>query len=141
METVFRDVSHAPGPKTYARQKLDGQCVSVVQTARDLSLIDLSAKALRKLNIKRRDLIDSEAADYVNTRPWAEALHAQCKTADGLLWVSRQDDTAQALVLFGDRLKSTDLEPVEGPTAIVSDSAYYQRLQNLALAIGVDIIL
>jgi len=53
--------------------------------------------------LQRRDLIDTPVGDYPRTREWAFRLHAET-SAYGLLWISRQDDEAKALVLFGDRI-------------------------------------
>lgn len=97
MESVFHDVPHAPGFKQYDKRKLQGQVHSKVQVTQDLVLADLSSKALRKLGIPRRDLIDTEKDEYPRTRRWAEAIHAQRPDVQGLAWTSRQDDSAQAV--------------------------------------------
>ena len=137
METVFHDVPYTAGFKTYDKAKLSGRRASIIRPLRDLLLVDLSSKALRKLGIPRSGLIECDAADYPKTRIWAVALHAQCPKADGLSWVSHQDDEARALMLFGDRLKRTDLAEVQPPADIVSDPALFQQLLDLAQRIGV----
>jgi hypothetical protein len=53
--------------------------------------------------LQRRDLIDTPVGDYPRTREWAVRLPAET-SAYGLLWISRQNDEAKALVLFGDRI-------------------------------------
>mgnify|MGYP000425994177 CR=1 FL=1 len=140
METVFHDVPHAPGFKTFDKDKLIDKRASVISPARDLQLVDLSSKALRKLGISRLQLIDSDAADYPNTRPWAATLHAQCPKADGLVWVSRQDDEARALMLFGERVKKGDLAETNPPTDIADDPVLYGQLLELAQRIGVNVV-
>jgi hypothetical protein len=77
METVFHDVSHAPGYKHYAKEKLQGQIHSEIRTKRDLKLADLRSVALRKLGVQRKELIDTEKDHYPKTREWAEAIHAK----------------------------------------------------------------
>ena len=52
----------------------------------------------------RPGMIDTEKDRYPATRAWAAALHAQCPDIQGLCWTSRQDDSAQAVMLFGDRI-------------------------------------
>ena len=94
METVFHDVPFAAGLKTFDKQKLIDQVYSQVTPRRDLNLVDLSTTALRKLGIRRNELIDTEKDKYPGTRKWAEAIHAACSDAEGLRWVSRQDDAA-----------------------------------------------
>ncbi|MBE2321381.1 RES family NAD+ phosphorylase, partial [Solirubrobacter sp. CPCC 204708] len=110
METVFHDVPHTPGFKSFDKAKLAGQVHSTVRVEADLQLIDLSSVALRKLGVTRKQLIDTEKDQYSATRKWAVALHRQCPQAQGLSWVSRQDDSARAVVLFGDRIAEGALQ-------------------------------
>ena len=140
METVFHDVPFATGLKTFDKQKLVDQVYSQVTPKRNLSLADLSTTALRKLGVQRNELIDTEKDEYPRTRKWAEAIHAECPHAEGLCWVSRQDDRALAVMLFGDRLATTDLSPIGEPLHVLTDIAVYTDLLSLADRIGVEII-
>jgi hypothetical protein len=139
MESVFHDVSHAPGYKNYAKDKLEGHMHSEVQTKRDLKLADLSSVALRKLGVQRKQLIDTEKDQYPNTRQWAEAIHARHPEIQGLSWISRQDDTARAVVLFGDRVPKGTLQQVGGSRNLLKDDQAYAELLDLAERIGVDV--
>lgn len=140
METVFHDVPYSPGLKTLEKSKLRDQTYSQLIPGRDLNLIDLSSPALRKLGIERKELIDTEKDRYPHTRKWAEAFHAECDEADGLCWVSRQDDRASAIMLFGDRVEDA-LLAVSGPSQnILSDLSIYGDLLVLADRIGLDIV-
>ncbi|CAN7620188.1 RES family NAD+ phosphorylase [Pararhizobium sp. LjRoot238] len=140
METVFHDVPFAAGLKTYDRQKLTGQVYSQVAPQRDFALADLRSTTLRKLGIQRNQLIDTEKDRYPDTRVWAEAIHAQCPDIEGLCWISRQDDRAQALVLFGDRVSAKDLVAQDDPIDILSDLDAYSVLLGLADRIGMNIV-
>ncbi len=140
METLFHDVPFAAGLKTYDKAKMIGHVASQVAPTRDLVLTDLSSTALRKLGVKRDQLIDTEKDCYPQTRIWAEAIHAQCPDVDGLWWVSRQDDRARAAVLFGDRVVGADLAPQGLPVTIVTDLGAYTSLLILADRIGVEIV-
>ena len=139
METVFHDVPFEPGLKTVARRKLNKHLYSQLVPAADLQLADLSNTSLRKLGIPRVDLIESDKDIYPQTRKWAEAIHAQCPQVQGLCWVSRQDDTAWAMILFADRLSSKPLSSTAASVDIVADHATYASLVNLADDIGVKI--
>jgi hypothetical protein len=77
--------------------------VSRVRCRRALTMVDLPSKGLKRIGLQRKDLIDTPVEDYPRTREWAVRLHAET-SAQGLLWISRQDDEAKALVLFGDRI-------------------------------------
>lgn len=140
METVFHDVSFTPGFKSYDKTKLIDQMHSVVKTNEVLTLVDLRTKALRKLGIPRNRLIDTEKDQYPVTRLWAQAIHAQDLDAQGLLWQSRQDDSAQAVMLFGDRIDPAALVQSGGSLDLTTDSTTYLALLTLAEAIGVNVV-
>jgi hypothetical protein len=140
METVFHDVPIAAGFKTFDKQKLADHAYSQITPRRALNLIDLTGTALKKLGIQRSQLIDTEKDEYLNTRNWAEALHAACPNADGLCWVSRQDDRAFAIVIFGDRVAAADLTPAGAPQDLLTVAPVYADLVVLADRIGVDLV-
>ncbi len=140
METIFHDVPFAPGLKTFDKAKLTDQAYSIVTPRRDLVLADLSATALKALGLRRSELIDTEKDQYPETRKWAEAIHAQCPAVDGLCWVSRQDDRARAVVLFGDRTATTDLALASASRSVIDDIGIYTDLLVLAERIGVNIV-
>lgn len=140
METVFHDVPYSAGFKFYDKGKLAGQTYTQLVAAADLVLADLGSKALRKLGVQRRHLIDTEKDQYPVTRQWAEAIHAQHPDVQGLCWVSRQDDGAKALVLFGDRLPDGSLKQVSVPASLAGHADCYGKLLALAEHIGVNII-
>lgn len=139
METVFHDVPFTAGLKTVDKSKLVGKLYSQVVPSRDLVLIDLRSTALRRLGVRRNELIDTEKDEYPGTRAWAEAIHAACPTVDGLCWTSRQDDSALAIMLFGLRVTSGDLQ-AGGSVHIVSDGPTYSNLLKLAERVGVKVV-
>lgn len=138
MESVFHDVSHAPGFKHYDERKLEGQVLSELKVKRDLKLADLGSVALRKLGVQRKQLIDTEKDQYPATRRWAEAIHAQHPDIQGLSWISRQDDSARAVLLFGDRVPKGALQQVGESRSLLKDEVHMELL-DLAERIGVDI--
>ncbi|MDG9757829.1 RES family NAD+ phosphorylase [Pseudomonas chengduensis] len=140
MESVFHDVPHAPGFKQLDKRKLEGQEHSTVQTTQDLKLADLSSKPLRKLGVTRKQLIDTEKDQYTKTREWAEAIHAQDSDIQGLYWVSRQDDSARAVMLFGDRIPEGVLQQVGDARSLLKDEQVYGEVLDLAEVIGVNIV-
>jgi hypothetical protein len=140
METVFHDVPFTPGLKTFDKAKLADQLYATVTPQRDLVLADLSSTALRSLGLQRNQIIDTEKDQYLGTRAWAEAIHAACPNIDGLCWVSRQDDTALATILFGRRVAPSDLVGAPGGSTSLSDAVVYARLLTLAERIGVNIV-
>lgn len=140
MESVFHDVPHAPGFKQFDKRKLAGQEHSTVQTTQDLKLADLSSKPLRKLGVTRKQLIDTEKDQYAKTREWAEAIYAQAPDIQGLYWTSRQDDSARAVMLFGDRIPKGVLQQVGDSRSLLKDEQAYGEVLDLAEVIGVNIV-
>ncbi|MGZ5120891.1 MAG: RES family NAD+ phosphorylase [Burkholderiales bacterium] len=109
MESVFRDVPYRTGFKHVDAKRLEGRACSTLLFQTDFQLLDLSKVALRGLGIPPRQLIDTTKAHYPATRGWAEQVYAAHPHIQGFLWSSRQDDRALAVVLFGSRVKVSDL--------------------------------
>lgn len=108
-ETLFRDVT-ASGGRIH-RADLESLRLSRLVLQADLRLVDLTGLALRRLGLTRGQLLEAPARCYRQTARWAEALHEACSIAHGLMWVSRQFDTARTVVLFGDRVGDAVLRP------------------------------
>jgi len=105
-ETVFRDT--ISGDTVY-EDKLKDTYLSRIEFKKDLQLVDLTGIYIRRLKITRLQLIESEEDEYKVTARWAEALHHACPKAHGIKWVSRKFDTAKSILLFGDRVKPSQL--------------------------------
>lgn len=141
METVFHDVPYKAGFKPLPLSILEEQVHSAVEVKRNLRLIDLGTVALHKLGIKRAHLIDTTKSLYPRTRRWAEAFHEHFPAAQGLRWTSRQDDHAFALVLFGTRVKASDLTPDPNPTPLIERGEAILPVLDLAIRLGVTFVL
>lgn len=140
METVFHDVPYTPGFKFFDKGKLAGQVHSIIEVIESLRLIDLASVPLRKLGVTRKQLIDTEKDQYSQTRAWAEAIYRQCPTAQGLSWVSRQNDAARALMLFGNRIPSGAIRQQARSRGLLEDDSAYDAVLELAEQIGVNVI-
>jgi hypothetical protein len=140
MESVFHDVPFTAGFKAYDKGKLEGHGHSQFTAAQDLVLADLASRSLRKLGVERKQLIDTEKDQYPVTRQWAVAIHAAFPEVQGLCWISRQDDSARAVVLFGDRIAEDVLKRTASTRSLVGDPGAYGELLVLAEQIGVDIV-
>ena len=140
METVFHDVPFAPGLKTCAKHRLEGHLHSVLATTAALALADLRNVPLRKLGVERKQLIDTEKDAYGQTRKWAAAIHAQHAHIQGQCWTSRQDDSAMAVMLFGDRIGAGALTRRGTSRVSLDDGPAYMELLTLADMIGVRVV-
>jgi hypothetical protein len=139
METVFRDVPYTSDLKNVDKARLEGQVHSIVTAKANLSLIDLGNIALRKLGIDRAHLIDTTKAHYPETRRWAEALYRQFPDCQGLRWVSRQDDSAEAILLFGNRIPADTLSVVQAAESLQLRGFATLPVLYLARKIGVKL--
>ena len=90
--------------------------------------------------MQRKQLIDTEKDQYPATRRWAEAIHAQYPDVQGLSWISRQDDSARAVMLFGDRISKGALQQVGDSRSLLKDEQAHAELLKLAERIGVEIV-
>lgn len=135
-ETVFRAVPvSGPGRRVLVHQLVHLR-LSILTPRRSLHLAALYGFGLGRLGLERRDLIDTEASLYDDTVPWAAALHAAPQTVDGIEWVSRQHDASRALLLFGDRVDSNELELQDGPLRL-DRGVVWNRVVEAAEASGI----
>lgn len=138
METVFHDVPTPPGDYILDIERLNelALCVSIIRPKGELHVLDLSTKGLQRLGLQRTQLVDTPVTAYPATRQWAQWLHGAVRGAQGLLWTSRKDDEAKAMMLFGDRVQEEEFV-VELDRDPVHESPYLDQLLALAQHIGI----
>lgn len=129
-ETVFRDVPLRGADRRKARAELAVRALSLVRLRREVPLVDLRALGLRRLQLHRRELIDTEADQYPRIARWARALYQASPLAGGLVWISRLADPP-AMVFFGDRVAEEDFAVVEGPIPLGTGPGL-ERVMGLA---------
>ena len=139
METVFQDVPYTPDLKIVDKSRLEAVAHSVVVSKADLLMIDLGNVALRKLGIDRAHLIDTTKAHYPETRRWAEALYLQFPDCQGLRWISSQDDSAEAILLFDNRIPAGTLSVVQAAEPLQVRGFATLPVLYLARKIGVKL--
>ncbi|MFF0492559.1 RES family NAD+ phosphorylase [Nocardia sp. NPDC004068] len=121
-ERLFHDLPLGSGAVLVSKQYRT-VAYSRLAPRRRLRLASLHGDGLRRLGLRNHQLIDTDAIDYPDTVQWAAALHARADLAlDGLIWMSRQFNTGQAVVLFGDRVAASDLDVDPD----VNDRSFYQ---------------
>lgn len=137
-ETVFHEVPIDAADKFVDLVDFAQRGHGELVPSRDLKLVDLTSEGLHRLKVPKDELITSPARDYLLTARWAEALHRQCADADGLLWMSRQRDRDQALLLFGDRLTGV-LSGARTGGPLVRNSTLRNAVLAVALRAGIDV--
>lgn len=138
-ETVFHNHPLSQKRKRIYRSKLMPLLLCTLACKRDLALVELMGFGLRKLGVTRRQLIDTEAEQYERTRRWAEALYTREPQADGLIWMSRQHDSSEAVLLFGSRVARADLLVIEPPRGLCPPDTGSGDLIRAADAAGITI--
>ncbi len=81
-------------------------CLVNVQT---LQLADFSSLGLRRLGLRKSQVIESDKAHYPISRKIAEWVFANRPDLQGIVWSSRQDDRGLTMVLFEPRLQANAL--------------------------------
>lgn len=120
METLFHDLPMHSDGIPFDLRRVESAVHSVIRPTIQLTLVDLNPKTLRKMGVKRADLLDSGADQYVFTQEYSLAIHQAYPNIHGMQWSSRQHGGI-ALMLFGDRVSAGDLV-VEIESARVADS-------------------
>ena len=119
-ESVFHDVPYRGRGKRILAARLTGLAMSTLIVTEPIRLAMLAGLGLRRLGVRRRDLIETGPGGYSQTAAWALALYRSPPAPPGLLWTSRQDDTASALLLFGDRIPASALLVASDPVPLDS---------------------
>ena len=111
-ETIFHDVPAAATRKTVPISQISERMHSTLRLRRPIRLASLRAPDLQKWGLERDVLLGSLPSAYHQSALWAKAIHDQFAGVDGLIWTSIQCDPDDALLLFGDRVPSADIEVV-----------------------------
>lgn len=139
METLFHDLPADSAGAPYDLAKLTGLVYSVIKPEKALNLVDLNPKTLRKMGIRRAQLLDSSADQYVFTREYSDAIHQACPTADGMQWSSKQHGDS-ALMLFGDRMNIAQLAVMIESESVQGSAAVIEAIEAEADQLGVVLI-
>lgn len=139
-ETVFHDVPVSGSARHISQSVLIPLLLCTLVSKRDLQLVEMKGHGLSKLHVTRSQLIDTGADQYATTRRWAQALFEREPTADGLIWMSRQHDASEAVVLFGSRIARGDLQVIEAPRGLYPPSTGWLEVVRAAEAAGITIV-
>lgn len=137
-ETIFHDIDASAAFKSVRWSALEPLRYSQVRVNRDIRLASLFSADLMKLGLERSQLIDTHRSSYDATQRWSSAIHGSAGAPDGMIWMSRRYDQEMALILFGDRVVSADLEPVQ-TVSVTNDAATLQVISDQARRAGIVI--
>ena len=131
METVLHDAPSLAHGFIYLAPVPEQRVLVQLTNKSPLNLANLQTLGLRRVGIRRADLIDSDKPAYTSTRAFARALHAARPDVQGLSWHSRQNHE-EVIVLFGDRIAPADLAVATPAVSVAEDSVQLVLLELLA---------
>lgn len=137
-ETIFHDIP-LRGRRLVAGHKLVGRRLAEVEVSgsKPLRLVELHDPGLLRLGLRPDNLTQTSAYHYPRTRIWAQACHEQLAWAQGLIWMSARFNAARALVLFGDRVPSSQLALGASPPEELDHGAGLVRVRELGKNVGI----
>lgn len=138
-ESLFRPVPVGGPVRRVRRARLVPVLMSTLTSRRTLRLASLHGHGLRRVGASRVQLIDSEADQYPVLADWGQALHDCPAAPDGIVWRSRLYDDSYALMLFGDRVRRTDLAVIAPPLPLAVGRGL-ERVMELAELADITIV-
>jgi hypothetical protein len=100
-EGVFHDIEPQG---QIAFSKLQGTADSIFSLEHDLKLFPAQDPECRVWKVRGSELTGAPPADYAVTAKWAQAMYDADSTAAGIQWMSRQNNSGTALILWEDRI-------------------------------------
>jgi hypothetical protein len=106
---------------------------------KDLRLAALTDPEIKRLRVTRRELIDTDAAEYPATASWGQAIYDHPARFDGIVWNSRQHVATLSVMLWSTRAGAIEAEPSAAPEPLYFGPGY-DRVVALANAMDVTVI-
>jgi len=120
-------------------QATEPRRVGSLKPSAALRLVDLTTFGLRRFGLARAEVIDSDPVDFPVTRQLSTWLFENKPAAQGICWISRQNDEGRAVLLFAPRLGSVKLA-VATEDEIFTDEPHLDALLTLAERLGAGVI-
>ncbi|WP_306233258.1 RES family NAD+ phosphorylase [Agrococcus beijingensis] len=137
-ESILHDVPLSGGLLPAARY--EQYVESGLRVTRDLRLAMLKGEGLRRLGVSPQQLTATEGDVYGSTVHWARAAHAA--GFEGVVWMSARDNSAEAYMLFGDRVAADDLMiTAEGAGRLGVGTDGFRWLSAYCSLVKVDVLL
>jgi len=112
-ETMLRSLPHSGphGMREIAYAVAHGRSLSCLRARYDLPLVSLRFGA--DLAAVRQEPTLLDEGNYAVARRWSSEIRAQAPAAQGLMWDSRRNRRADAMVLYSDRVEHCEGGPLE----------------------------
>lgn len=138
-EGVLRGVTalQSPLPRRLYRMQVEGLALCHVTLTTDLRVARLHGPGLQRLGLLRAHVIDCEESVYPYTAKWAQALWGCPRRPAGISWTSRQNDSAQAYMLWRNRVKNGSIE-LRRPGIALDHGPGLNLIREACVKTGVD---
>lgn len=117
-ESLFHDVPVTGPARRIPESRLASWTLHLLVCTRELRIARLRGPGLARIGITHGQLVESPATEYPYTAAWAEAVLESTPDVDGLIWTSRQDSAAAALLLVDTGDANSTYLPLGGPQAL-----------------------
>ena len=134
-ESVLRRQAVGPG-SVLPRVKIEKYGLVKLAYPYPLDLIQLNGLGLRKLELDRARVIDTDESAYPATAQLAQVLYDANPDAHGIVWTSGQSDDGAAFILWETRLDPNAAQIVEAGYALTSAKGLH-TVQEVARRLGV----
>ncbi|WP_437889609.1 RES family NAD+ phosphorylase [Phytobacter sp. V91] len=131
METLFHDLPIGCMGLNFDMGKPGNHVRSKLIPSIDLALVNITPMTMRRWGITQAELLGSDMTEYPITQKWAERIHHDNPLAKGIQWPSKQHG-GKAVMLFGDRIKDSDLEVMIESEAVTESDEVLYALYDLA---------
>ncbi len=139
-ETVFHSVPVKPSKAKRIREaSLRPKLLTSIACDHDLKLLKLTGTGLGRIGVTHAQLIESSANQYPATALWAQALYDEATDAHGMVWRSRQNNDAEALVIWGTRVARKNLVSTAAPLALAHGKGLDQ-VREIALQLQITLV-
>lgn len=128
METALHDAPVPSDGYILREQDIADLRATRIHASIGLHLIDFRVVPLKRLGLSRPEVVDSGKTSHHDTRALAAWALRMRPDAQGIIWVSRQDDRGEALVLFEDRIPAGTLTAVHADQPLASGPIYASLL-------------
>ncbi len=103
------------------RAQVEGHRIVTLRCEDELRLARLHGAGLQRLGLTRQNVIDTEESEFPYTATWARALWGSKPRPHGIVWTSRQNDSARAMILWENRVRAASLAVLDHPVALDVD--------------------
>jgi hypothetical protein len=140
LEALVRSIPFRnDGDRVLPRDRIRGRVLTCLQVEDDLPLVALRTSTDLAAACQDAWLVHADEREYSRTRRWGEWLREYTEPTDaGLIWPSKRDVGADAVMLYGDRCGG-QVRPAPSPVISLDDDAGARLLSECLAPLRVTV--